>query len=164
MKPILSSSYPSRQHGVALVLVLCFVVLLTGLVVAYFSRTLTTRQLSTASTSAARKSLPMARRTPSWATSSRRSLTRRLRPRPRRRLPPCRAAAPCTFPHRPSMPCRNATPLSRTATPSLTSSVPACGRTYFLLPGPRVAPPPPAAPRRARTATPSVCLVGTAIT
>ena len=43
---------PSRQQGIALVLVLCFVVLITGLIVAYFSRTLTTRQLSTASTSA----------------------------------------------------------------------------------------------------------------
>ncbi len=47
-------SYPShRNQGVALVLVLCFVVLITGLVVAYFSRTLTTRQLSNASTSTA---------------------------------------------------------------------------------------------------------------
>ena len=40
---------PRRDRGVALVLVLCFVVLITGLVVAYFSRTLTTRQLSNAS-------------------------------------------------------------------------------------------------------------------
>ena len=45
------SARPRRHQGVALVLVLCFIVLITGLVVAYFSRTLTTRQLSSASTS-----------------------------------------------------------------------------------------------------------------
>ncbi len=45
------SCQPHRRRGVALVLVLCFVVLITGLVVAYFSRALTTRQLSNASTS-----------------------------------------------------------------------------------------------------------------
>ena len=51
MKNLPPSHSPRRDHGVALVLVLCFVVLITGLVVAYFSRTLNTRQLSNASTS-----------------------------------------------------------------------------------------------------------------
>ncbi len=53
MKNLSHSRQPRRNQGVALVLVLCFVVLITGLVVAYFSRTLTTRQLSNASTSTA---------------------------------------------------------------------------------------------------------------
>ena len=51
MKNLPPSYHPRRDQGVALVLVLCFVVLITGLVVAYFSRTLTTRQLANASTS-----------------------------------------------------------------------------------------------------------------
>ena len=38
-----------RQRGAALIIVLAFVVLLTGLVVAYFSRTTTDKQISTAS-------------------------------------------------------------------------------------------------------------------
>ena len=42
---------PRRNQGVALILVLCFVVLITGLVIAYFSRVLTTQQLANASTS-----------------------------------------------------------------------------------------------------------------
>ncbi len=51
MKPIPPSP---KNQGVALVLVLCFVVLITGLVIAYFSRVLTTRQLANASTSTVR--------------------------------------------------------------------------------------------------------------
>ena len=51
MKDLTPNHHHRRKQGVALVLVLCFIVLITGLVVAYFSRTLTTLQLSNASTS-----------------------------------------------------------------------------------------------------------------
>ena len=46
-----------RRQGVALVIVLCFVVLITGLVVAYFTRTTTVRQLANSSTSAVQADL-----------------------------------------------------------------------------------------------------------
>ena len=46
-----------RPRGIALVIVLCFVVLVTGLVVAYFSRSITVRQLANSSTSATQADL-----------------------------------------------------------------------------------------------------------
>ena len=57
MKILFPLLHPRRNQGVALVLVLCFVVLITGLVVAYFSRTLTTRQLTNTSTSTSQADL-----------------------------------------------------------------------------------------------------------
>ena len=46
-----------RRQGIALVIVLCFVVLVTGLVVAYFSRSITVRQLANSSTAATQADL-----------------------------------------------------------------------------------------------------------
>ena len=46
-----------RPRGIALVIVLCFVVLATGLIVAYFSRSITVRQLANSSTSATQADL-----------------------------------------------------------------------------------------------------------
>ena len=56
MKKGLSPGSPPTDQGAALVLVLCFVFLLTVLTVAYFSRTMVSRQLSNASTAAGQAS------------------------------------------------------------------------------------------------------------
>src|SRR5882672_8269234 len=49
MKPRSDRSRNFQQEGAALVIILAFVVLLTGLVIAYLSRTITDRQLAKAS-------------------------------------------------------------------------------------------------------------------
>ncbi len=56
MKKGSPAGFPRTGQGAALVLVLCFIVLLTALTVAYFSRAMVSRQLSNASTSAAQAS------------------------------------------------------------------------------------------------------------
>ncbi|MGC3989733.1 MAG: hypothetical protein QM796_08670 [Chthoniobacteraceae bacterium] len=54
MKPRFHFSSRLQQRGVALIIVLAFVVLLTGLIVAYFSRAIADRQISTSSASQTR--------------------------------------------------------------------------------------------------------------
>ena len=59
MKPIAHSTFrtPSSDKGVALVITLAFVVLLTGLLVAFFSRAMSERQVSNSSANQTRVSI-----------------------------------------------------------------------------------------------------------